>query len=72
HEFYSGKLMPMGARLVSRDRTGAYDYLPKSVASFIDAAQMCDCLRSAGFASVSATPLTFGVVTVYVATKESR
>lgn len=69
HEFYSARLMPWGARLMSRDRTGAYSYLPKSVVSFVGAGEMCDRLKSAGFAAATATPLTFGVVTVYRADK---
>ncbi len=69
HEFYSSKLMPLGARILSRDRTGAYAYLPKSVVSFVDAVTMCAKLKSAGFARATATPLTFGVVTVYRADK---
>ncbi len=69
HEFYSARLMPLGARILSRDRTGAYSYLPKSVVSFVDASAMCRRLKAAGFAKATATPLTFGVVTVYRADK---
>lgn len=69
HEFYSARLMPLGARMLSRDRTGAYSYLPKSVVSFVDASAMCGRLKAAGFARTTATPLTFGVVTVYRADK---
>jgi len=69
HEFYAGRLMPLGAALVARDRSGAYRYLPKSVVSFLDAQQLSDRLRAAGFDQVTATPLTFGVVTVYRGTK---
>ncbi len=70
HEFYCGRVMPCAATLISRDRTGAYRYLPQSVVSFLDAESMCRRLRQAGFADARATPLTFGVVTVYVATKD--
>ena len=69
YEFYSSKIMPLGATLVSRDRTGAYRYLPSSVVSFVDARSMCERLGRAGFESVTATPLTFGVVTIYLAIK---
>ncbi len=69
YEFYSTKIMPLGATLVSRDRTGAYRYLPSSVVSFGDAESMCARLRRVGFETVTATPLTLGVVTVYVAIK---
>ncbi len=70
YEFYASSIMPWGATLVSRDRTGAYRYLPRSVVSFPDAGAMCRHLKRAGFATVTATPMTFGVVTIYVATKD--
>jgi demethylmenaquinone methyltransferase/2-methoxy-6-polyprenyl-1,4-benzoquinol methylase len=69
YEVYSNRLMPVVASWVSGDKSGAYRYLPKSVVSFLDAAQMCERLRAVGFHEATATPLTMGVVTVYVATK---
>ncbi len=62
----------MAATLISGDRSGAYRYLPCSVVLFLDAEQMCARLRHAGFGWVTATPLTMGIVTVYVATREWR
>ena len=70
HEFYCRYVMPLGAALLSGDRTGAYRYLPRSVVSFCGPQELRDRLLQAGFATAQATPLTFGVVTVYVATKE--
>lgn len=70
YELYANRLMPVAASLVSGDRSGAYRYLPRSVVSFLDAEQMCNRLRAASFAHVSATPLTCGIVTVYVAIRE--
>ena len=55
------------ATLISRDRTGAYRYLPQSVVSFVTPEQVSEAMRAAGFGSITATPLTFGVVTVYIA-----
>jgi demethylmenaquinone methyltransferase/2-methoxy-6-polyprenyl-1,4-benzoquinol methylase len=69
YEFYTTRLMPLGAALVSGDRTGAYRYLPRSVVSFLDAEQMTARLRAAGFSQVCSRPLTFGAVTAYLATK---
>lgn len=69
YELYSTRFMPLAASWVSGDRSGAYRYLPKSVVSFLDATQMCERLRGVGFTEVSATPLTMGVVTVYIAQK---
>ncbi len=70
YEFYAMRLMPVGARLVSGDRTGAYSYLPRSVVSFLSPENVCQQLRQVGFASVEMTQLTLGVVTVYVAGKD--
>ncbi len=69
YELYASKIMPAGAALVSGDRTGAYRYLPCSVVSFSDVGAMCRHLRNAGFDTVTAAPMTFGVVTIYVAIK---
>jgi len=66
---YFRHVMPRAARLISGDRSGAYDYLPQSVTSFLDEKGMIAALRSAGFARVEARRLTFGVVTVYIAWK---
>ncbi len=71
YDFYTNRLMPFGATLVSGDRTGAYQYLPRSVASFPSADEMTAELRCAGFAHCSAKPLTFGAVYVYVAVAQS-
>lgn len=70
YELYSSRIMPIGATLVSRDRSGAYRYLPRSVVSFGDAGDMCRRLVRAGFDKANATPLTLGAVTIYLAIKE--
>lgn len=72
YEFYASGLMPVLASWLSRDRTGAYRYLPRSVVSFLGAGQMCARLIAAGFREAQATPLTFGVVTAYVARRASH
>jgi len=65
YEWYSSRVMPPVATWISGDRTGAYRYLPKSVVSFLDPQGMVERLRDLGFHNVTATPLTFGIVTVY-------
>jgi len=72
YEFYATRLMPIAATLVSGDRTGAYRYLPQSVVSFVEPEEMCRRLRHAGFSGVTATPLTLGIVTVYVAARDQE
>jgi demethylmenaquinone methyltransferase/2-methoxy-6-polyprenyl-1,4-benzoquinol methylase len=69
YAFYFRRIMPRLARAISRDKTGAYDYLPESVASFLDAPSMARALRGAGFDAVEFRPLTFGIVTLYLARK---
>lgn len=69
--FYSGRVMPAVAALISRDGQGAYRYLPKSVVSFATQATMLELLTETGFDPVQAVPLTFGVVTVYVGRKKA-
>jgi len=69
YEIYSSHVMPWAASWISGDRSGAYRYLPRSVVSFLHEEQMGDRLNQAGFESFSATPLTFGVATVYLARK---
>lgn len=70
YRFYFRRILPRVARIISRDRSGAYDYLPNSVASFIDDKGMIAALRNAGFHSVVHRAFTVGIVTVYVATKQ--
>ncbi len=69
YELYATRLMPIGATLVSGDRMGAYRYLPRSVVSFVEPEEMCTRLRRVGFGGVTSTPLTMGIVTVYIAVR---
>jgi demethylmenaquinone methyltransferase / 2-methoxy-6-polyprenyl-1,4-benzoquinol methylase len=63
--FYCSRIMPVTATWISRDRSGAYKYLPHSVDTFIKPPAMLAMMRTAGFDRVSATPMTFGSVTIY-------
>lgn len=67
YEAYANRIMPAAASLVSGDRSGAYHYLPRSVVSFLTARQMADRLEVAGFDRPEIAPMTFGVVSIYVA-----
>jgi len=69
HEFYCGKFMPVLAGWISRDRTGAYRYLPRSVVTFLDPVRMCETLEQSGFANPTLRRMTFGVVHLYRAVK---
>jgi demethylmenaquinone methyltransferase / 2-methoxy-6-polyprenyl-1,4-benzoquinol methylase len=70
YQFYFRRVLPTVATWISGDRTGAYRYLPASVASFTDEAGMIASLRVAGFRRVIARRLTLGIVTVFVAWKD--
>lgn len=59
-------ILPLIAGLVTGDRS-AYEYLGGSIEQFPGRAAMADEIRRAGFKSVSATPLTFGIVALHEA-----
>jgi demethylmenaquinone methyltransferase/2-methoxy-6-polyprenyl-1,4-benzoquinol methylase len=65
YNFYFRKVLPRTATLISGDRTGAYQYLPESVNTFIGREQMMQMMREAGFVDVEHFPLTFGVCVCY-------
>lgn len=65
---YSRTVLPIYGRLVSRDAS-AYSYLNASIAAFPQGETMMDILRKAGFSSAEFRRLTFGICTMYFATK---
>ena len=67
YRIYS-RLIPLMGRLVSHDRS-AYTYLPQSIRAFPQGEVMSESIRRAGFSDVRFRRLTFGVCTLYMATK---
>lgn len=67
YRFYCERLLPILARWISRERSGAYRYLPKSIQTFERRGEMLDRLERAGFPSPTAIPLNLGGVVVYCA-----
>jgi demethylmenaquinone methyltransferase/2-methoxy-6-polyprenyl-1,4-benzoquinol methylase len=65
YNFYFRKILPRTATWISRDKTGAYKYLPESVNTFITREKMMEMMRGAGFKDVSQHPMTFGVCVCY-------
>ncbi len=61
NDFYCGWVMPRTATLLSRDRSGAYKYLPRSVGSFMDSRSLGTLMGRVGFTRVARKPLTLGV-----------
>jgi demethylmenaquinone methyltransferase/2-methoxy-6-polyprenyl-1,4-benzoquinol methylase len=65
NDLYCARIMPLTATLISRDRSGAYKYLPRSVGTFMSRGEMVQALERTGFMNVTATPLTFGICVCY-------
>ncbi len=66
NDLYTRRIMPVTATIISGDRSGAYRYLPASVESFMPPEELSAAITGAGFASVSYTPMTFGVCLCHV------
>jgi len=65
---YSHTFLPLYGRLISKDKE-AYRYLTDTIEAFPQGDRMVDILRKAGFSKASYRRLTFGVCTMYFATK---
>lgn len=65
---YFQYIMPGLGKLVSKDAR-AYTYLPESVLAFPEGKDFVDILYKCGFKEVKAQPLTFGITTLYTASK---
>lgn len=66
--WYFRKILPLIGRLISK-HPSAYTYLPESVEAFPSPDAFAQQLRDAGFGTVRAVSLTFGVVYMFVARK---
>lgn len=65
---YSKAVIPLLGKLISKDHS-AYTYLPESIQAFPQGEVMQEVIRRAGFSQVNFKRLTFGICTLYVATK---
>lgn len=65
---YSHTLLPLYGRLVSKDKS-AYHYLISTIEAFPQGERMQQILRQCGFREASFKRLTFGICTLYIATK---
>lgn len=68
YKFYSTKILPWWGGLLSKDKA-AYTYLPESVAAFPEGKVFVAELEKAGFKSERVWKQTFGVATIYFASK---
>mgnify|MGYP003633984870 CR=1 FL=1 len=69
YNFYSKNILPIIGKLFSKDNV-AYGYLSESAAAFPHGEALNNILRKTGFIDVKAMPQTFGVATIYVASKK--
>lgn len=68
YKFYFSYITPAIGRLFSKDHR-AYSYLPESVEAFPYGQAFCDILARCGYKQPEAIKLTFGVASIYKATK---
>ena len=68
HLFYLRYVLPFVGGMVSGDYQ-AYRYLNTSIEAFPYGSAFCDLLEEAGFTSVQAHPVSFGIATIYEGTK---
>ncbi len=65
---YFQHVLPRFGKMISKD-SSAYTYLPASVQAFPDGEDFLEHLRRAGFQAPRWQPLTFGISSLYTATK---
>jgi demethylmenaquinone methyltransferase/2-methoxy-6-polyprenyl-1,4-benzoquinol methylase len=68
YNFYTKYILPKIGRLFSKDKT-AYKYLSESASVFPYGEELNNILSKIGFISVKDLPQTFGVATIYTASK---
>jgi len=69
YRFYSSTMLPLIGKLFSKDDS-AYQYLSDSASIFPFGEALNNILRKVGFIEVKSSPQTFGVATIYTATKK--
>jgi demethylmenaquinone methyltransferase/2-methoxy-6-polyprenyl-1,4-benzoquinol methylase len=68
YALYSKHILPIVGGLISK-RRDAYEYLPSTVGEFPDGKDFLRLVQAAGFASAVERRLTFGIATIYLASK---
>ncbi|MBT8376070.1 MAG: bifunctional demethylmenaquinone methyltransferase/2-methoxy-6-polyprenyl-1,4-benzoquinol methylase UbiE [Bacteroidia bacterium] len=68
YKFYSKRILPVIGKLFSKDKS-AYQYLSDSASVFPYGEVLNNILRQIGFINVKDQPQTFGVATIYTASK---
>jgi demethylmenaquinone methyltransferase/2-methoxy-6-polyprenyl-1,4-benzoquinol methylase len=70
YAWYFRYMLPLVGRLISKHQS-AYSYLPASVGTFPPPEQFARILAATGFSQVRTVPLTFGIVYLFVAKRDS-
>lgn len=68
YKLYSKRILPIIGRIFSKDKS-AYSYLSESAAVFPYGEAFNNILKKIGFTSIKDKPQTFGVATIYTASK---
>lgn len=68
YNFYFLNILPGIGKLISKDAR-AYTYLPESVNAFPDGKDFEQILLKCGFSQVKTYPVSFGIASIYLATK---
>ncbi|MFT4674234.1 MAG: demethylmenaquinone methyltransferase/2-methoxy-6-polyprenyl-1,4-benzoquinol methylase, partial [Saprospiraceae bacterium] len=68
YHIYSKNILPLIGKIFSRDKV-AYTYLSESASVFPYGETLNNIIRKTGFIEVQHKPQTFGVATIYSATK---
>ncbi|MCU0442618.1 MAG: bifunctional demethylmenaquinone methyltransferase/2-methoxy-6-polyprenyl-1,4-benzoquinol methylase UbiE [Bacteroidia bacterium] len=66
--FYFKYILPLWGGLISKNKE-AYTYLPESVKHFPEGSQFLAYVNRSGFTQANVQPLTFGICSLYTATK---
>lgn len=69
HDFYTKVVMPRTATWISGDRSGAYQYLPRSVETFLTRDRVVGLMGAAGLEEVGAKSLSGGICACYFGRK---
>jgi demethylmenaquinone methyltransferase/2-methoxy-6-polyprenyl-1,4-benzoquinol methylase len=69
HGLYCNVILPTLGRLISRDRTGAYRYLPRSIETFEPPERTCARLRELGLHDIQTRRMNLGGVILFSARK---
>jgi demethylmenaquinone methyltransferase/2-methoxy-6-polyprenyl-1,4-benzoquinol methylase len=69
YTWYFRNVLPRIGQLLARNSQSAYNYLPNSVSEFPYGEKLAALMKECGLATVTFTPLTFGIATLYIGEK---